>query len=66
MIIDHRKSGENKFSLLEILQNCVTSVGIPSSKKKDPWKFRLELIYLEHPWKFCFFFGGNIHVPTIS
>ena len=33
--------------------NCVRSLGISMTKNQDPWK--LNIFFLDHPWKFNFF-----------
>ena len=36
-----RNSRENKLSLLEILKDCVTSLGNSKVKNQNPWKFHM-------------------------
>ena len=40
---------------LKIWQNCVTQLGNSKTKNKDPWNFCMD--FLEHPWRFYFFFN---------
>ena len=42
------------------------TLGNSMVKNQDPWKFHLELLYLEHPWKFHFFLLGCMYVPKTT
>ena len=59
MIINHRNSGENElaFTPVSSAKLCDT-LGNSKVKNQDPWKFHLELLYLDNPWKFHIIFGG--------
>ena len=50
-----RKSRENKLSLLENLQNCVTPLG--NSKVEKQTHRNSTWVFLEHSWKLHFFFN---------
>ena len=47
-------SGQNKASLLEILQNCVTLLENSENKNQEPWKFHMIFSWspLEIPLRF--------------
>ena len=50
MIINHRHSRENElaFTTVSSAKLCDT-LGNSKVKNQDPWKFHLELLYLENP-----------------
>ena len=58
-----RNSGENKLLSLEILQNCVTPLGNSKVKNQDLCYGHSTWFFLEHQWKFLFFFHWPLEFP---
>ena len=58
-----RNSGENKLLSLEILQNCVTPLGNSKVKNQDLCYGNSTWFFLEHQWKFLFFFHWPLEFP---
>ena len=63
-------SRQNEASLLEIPQNCVTSIGISKVRNQDQWKFRMilpleiQFPYFFNPGIFTFFcFSISLEIP---
>ena len=52
-----RNSAENKLSPLKILKNCVRSLGNSKTHENSTW------VFLEHPYKFHFFFNWPLEIP---
>ena len=59
-----RNSRENKLSPLEFQQNCVTPWKFQGQKAR-PMEIPVPWVFLEHPWKFCFFFNWPQEFPHI-
>ena len=61
-----RNSRENKLSPLEIPQNCVTPLGnslVGWNSKTKTHGGNSTWIFLDHPWKFYFFFNWPLEFP---
>ena len=61
-----RNSRENKLLSLEILQNCVTPLGNSKVKNQDLCYGNSTWFFLEHQWKFLFFFHWPLEFPHVS